>query len=161
MAKSLIALTLACAAAVATAIAWPSEQPETAPPSGDAPAPAAAVAAPAPAADAVARTERATKKDESVDRSRELELPDGTFVPALNGAVGASGIANYWGPMPWSKIVGVERSSAGLDWYRHEDGSYSTTQMVWRKDLGRYAAMTRVAHPGPAPAPVAAPMAKR
>ena len=76
-------------------------------------------------------------------------------MPALNGATGATRLAQFWGPLPWSPIVAVERSSAGLDWFRHEDGSDSTTQMVWRKDLGRYDAMTRVAHPGPAPAAVA------
>jgi hypothetical protein len=91
----------------------------------------------------------------SADRSQHLELPDGLFVPTLNGATNCAPIANYWGPWPWSPIVGVERSSAGLDWYAHADGSYSTTQMVWREDLGRYDAMTRVAHPGPTPAAVA------
>ena len=125
--------------------------------------PAAASAAVRPAAPDAVRPavgkviEAAAKKDKDAaqaDRSRELELPDGTFVPALNGAVGASPLAMYWGITPWSPIVGVERSSAGVDWYRHEDGSYSTTEMVWRKDLGRNAAMTRVAHPGPV-APVA------
>lgn len=89
--------------------------------------------------------------------SRELQLPDGSVVPTLNDAVDAAPIAQFWGSQPWSPIVGVERSSAGLDWYKHADGSYSTTQMVWRSDLGRHAAMTRVAHPGPVPAPAAAP----
>lgn len=87
--------------------------------------------------------------------STQLELPDGTFVPTLNGATDAAPLARYWGPYPWSPIVGTERSSAGIDWYRHQDGSYSTTQMVWRQDLGREAALTRVAHPGPTPAAVA------
>ncbi len=94
------------------------------------------------------------------DRSRELELPDGTFVPALNAAVDAAPLATYWGPSPWSPITGVERNSAGVDWYQHANGSYSTTQMVWRKDLGRYAAMTRVAHPGPAAPVASAPRAR-
>lgn len=87
--------------------------------------------------------------------SRRLELPDGTFVDALNGAVDAPSMKDYWGPFAWSPIVGVERSGAGLDWYKHADGSYSTTQMVMRSDLGRMAAMTRVAHPGPATVPTA------
>lgn len=87
--------------------------------------------------------------------NRKLELPDGTLVDALNGAVDAPPMKDYWGPFKWSPIVGVERSSAGLDWYKHADGSYSTTQMVMRTDLGRMAAMTRVAHPGPAPAKTA------
>lgn len=88
--------------------------------------------------------------------SRDLLLPDGTTMPTLNGATDAEPLATYWGPFPWSPIVGVERNDQGLDWYRHADGSYSTTQMVWRQDLGRMAAMTRVAHPGAAPAKPAA-----
>lgn len=83
-------------------------------------------------------------------RRHELELPDGSFVPTLNGALDAAPLQRYWSAQrPWSPIVGVERSEAGIDWYRHADGSYSTTQMVWRSDLGREDAMTRVAHPGP------------
>lgn len=97
----------------------------------------------------------AAKPAPAPDRSRELGLPDGSFVPALNDAIDAAPLQDFWGPQPFSPIVGVERSSAGLDWYRHADGSYSTTQMVWRKDLDRMAAMTRVAHPGPAPAATA------
>ncbi|HEX5051821.1 MAG TPA: hypothetical protein VFZ65_08625 [Planctomycetota bacterium] len=112
----------------------------------DPPAAAGAAAAEVPELRGEAAAER---------RSHELELPDGTTVATLNDAVDAAPLAMYWGPMPWSPIVAIERSSAGVDWYRHADGSYSTTQMVWRKDLGRYAAMTRVAHPGPEPAPPA------
>ena len=89
------------------------------------------------------------------DRSRRLELPDGSTLPTLNGALDAAPLQQFWGPFPWSPIVAIERSEAGLDWYRHADGSYSTTQMVWRSDLGRMAAMTRVAHPGPTPAATA------
>jgi hypothetical protein len=80
-----------------------------------------------------------------------LLLPDGSTVPTLNGALDAEPLATFWGPFPWSPIVGVERNDQGIDWYKHADGSYSTTQMVWRQDLGRRAAMTRVAHPGAAP----------
>lgn len=100
---------------------------------------------------------RASATAANTTGSRDLLLPDGTTVPTLNDAVDAAPIAKFWGSSPWSPIVGVERSSAGVDWYKHADGSYSTTQMVWRSDLGRHAAMTRVAHPGPAPAPAAAP----
>jgi len=89
------------------------------------------------------------------DRSTLLELPDGTRVRALNGAVDAPPMGDFWGPFAWSPIVAIERSDAGLDWYRHADGSYSTTQMVMRADLGREVAMTRVAHPGPRPAATA------
>jgi hypothetical protein len=93
----------------------------------------------------------------AVDRQRQLLLPDGTYVPALNGAEDAEPIATYWGPFPWSPIVGIETNSQGLDWYKHKDGSYSTTQMVWREDLGKKMAMTRVAHPAPGDTPKVAP----
>ena len=152
-AKGVVAAALACAALVAAA-PWFSSPQEAAPSGGCVPEAKPPAPAPAPVA-AAAHVDRAKAAPAQVDRSRELELPDGSYVPALNGSVGATRLADYWGPLPWSPIVGVERSSAGVDWYRHEDGSYSTTQMVWRKDLGRYEAMTRVAHPGPAPAPAA------
>lgn len=109
----------------------------------------------APAQGAIAAP-RAGSAAANPSSSRDLLLPDGTTVPTLNDAIDAAPITQFWGPTPWSPIVGVERNSAGIDWYKHADGSYSTTQMVWRSDLGRHAAMTRVAHPGPAPAPTAA-----
>ena len=85
-----------------------------------------------------------------------LLLPDGTTVPALNGAVGAVPLARAWSPhVPYSPIVGRERSDAGIDWYVHADGTRSTTEMKYRPDLGRPDAVTRVAHPGPAPPPAA------
>ena len=56
--------------------------------------------------------------------------------------------------LPWSPIVGTEESDVGLSWYVHENGVRSTTQMVFRRDLGRYDAMTRIARPGDLP-PVA------
>ena len=89
--------------------------------------------------------------------AHELALPDGTFVAALNGATDPVPLKEFWGAGPWSPIVGVERSSVGVDWYRHADGSYSTTQRIWRSDKGEWVTMTRVAHPGPAVTP---PVAK-
>ncbi len=112
----------------------------------DAPAPLAGSAAPsAPEA-----------PETPEDRSKLLELPDGSFVQTLNGAVDAAPLATFWGPKPWSPIVGVQRSEAGVEWYEHANGSFSTTQMVWRPDLGRHDAMTRVAHVGPTPGAVVA-----
>lgn len=105
-----------------------------------------------PAATGRMAASRATPKKQQPGNGHKLELPDGTFVDTLNGVVDAPSMSDYWGPFDWSPIIGIERSSAGVDWYRHADGSYSTTEMVMRTDLGRKAAMTRVAHPGPAPA---------
>ena len=92
----------------------------------------------------------------AIDRAHQLELPDGTFVAALNGAIDPAPLAQHWGDRAWSPILGVERSAAGFDWYRHADGSFSTTQMIWRPDLGRHTAITRVAHPPAAGDAVAA-----
>ena len=78
-----------------------------------------------------------------------------------DGAVDAAPLAEYWGPSPWSPIIGVRTSTAGVDWYEHADGSFSTTQMVMRSDLGRMAAMTRVAHPRHEATPLAGPGARR
>lgn len=120
----------------------------TPPKTGDAPSAAAVGGAPQRATSAADAPAAAAP---AVGGSRELLLPDGTTVPTLNGAVDAEPLATFWGPFPWSPIVGVERNDQGLDWYKHADGSYSTTQMVWRQDLGRHAAMTRVAHPSATP----------
>lgn len=119
--------------------------------------PAAQSAPPAPVAAAIAAPAPTAPVAAPVDRKRELLLPDGSYVPALNGAEDAAPIATYWGPFPWSPIIGIETNSQGLDWYKHKDGSYSTTQMVWREDLGRKVAMTRVAHPAPGETPKVAP----
>ena len=81
------------------------------------------------------------------------ESPDGATAAATKApfAVDAAPLQQYWDPFYWSPITGVVRAGP-IDWYKHADGSFSTTQMVWRSDLGRMAVMTRVAHPGPAPA---------
>lgn len=126
------------------AFAWPSAAPAPAAPPLVAPPPT--VPPPPPAAAAVLAA-----APSAADHRRDIELPDGNFVPALNGAVGARPIALAWGDTPWSPIIGTERSDAGVDWYVHADGSRSTTEMKFRSDLGRLDAMTRVAHPGPAP----------
>lgn len=120
----------------------PAPSPATPPPAATAPGPEVATAAapapirkPAPAAD-------------------QLALPDGTFVPVLNGARGAPPLQRFWGQRPWSPILRVERSDLGVDWYVHADGTRSTTEVKWRADLGRLDSMTRVAQPvGQAPPP--------
>jgi len=86
----------------------------------------------------------------AVDLTRMLELPDGTFVPALNNTVGAKPLKVAW-QGPWSPIDHVERSDQGVDWYVHKDGTYSTTEMKYRPDLGRMDAMTRIGKPGGEP----------
>ena len=116
-------------------------------------APAAAPAAAATAPDPQCATP-APADAGAAAHQRELQLPDGSYVPALNGAEGAPPLRLFWeAGRPWSPIVGVARSELGVDWYVHADGSRSTTEMKWRSDLGRLDALTRVAHPGDVPPP--------
>ena len=129
--------------------------PVAAPVTAEAPASAPTPTPEAPATPVSAPVTKVVPQAAPADRSRQLELPDGTFVPTLNGAVDAEPLKNYWGVWPWSPIVGVERSSAGVDWYQHADGSYSTTQMLRADPGNRLVTLTRVAHPSTTTAPTA------
>lgn len=130
----------------------PAAPPKAPPPTAAAPTPSTTTPTPAAAAPL---PERGRKPAPPPSRPDELALPDGTFVATLNGATNVPPLADYWGTWPWSPIVGVERSSAGLDWYKHADGSFSTTQMAWSSTLKAHVPMTRVAHPSTDTAPVA------
>jgi hypothetical protein len=78
-----------------------------------------------------------------------LSLPDGTFLPALNG-VRSVPTTSWWpGDRPWSPVVRKETYADGSEWYVHADGSKSTTKMVWRSDLGREDGTVQVDNPVP------------
>lgn len=148
--KALV-VSLAAMLAIAVRSAWWETAPT--PSTGDAPA------APMVAAETalVVAADLAAPPPAEVGHAHQLELPDGSFVPALNGAVDPAPLRQYWGSrVPWSPIVAVERSQ-GVDWYRHANGSFSTTQRVWRSDRKEWVTMTRVGHPGPETTP---PVAK-
>ena len=75
-----------------------------------------------------------------------LLFPDGSRLPALNGAIDPPPVR--WDPsVPYAEVVRRERDGRGVDWYVHADGTYSTTQMAWRSDLGREVGTTLVARP--------------
>lgn len=113
----------------------------------------AAVAAAPPLATAFPQTIEQHEANANPAGDPRLWLPDGSSVPALNGAVDAPPLARGWDPtVPWAPIVGV-RTVDGVQWYVHADGTQSTTRMVMRPDLGRLDAVTSVAHPGHGPAP--------
>jgi hypothetical protein len=151
-------LTVGGVAAVAF-IAWiGSRSRAEAPPPGVAAAPAAEAVASRVEPVAAPLAPANTQECETADATSTLLLPDGSRVAALNGARSPRAMSEVWPTgVPWSPITGVERSPAGIDWFVHADGSRSTTQMVWRADLGRMDAMTRLARPTPrASLPVAA-----
>src|SRR5712671_3722591 len=64
-------------------------------------------------------------------------MPDGKRFPLLNHVPQAPQFA-WPSNRPFSPIVGKKTDTQGDEWYVHADGSLSTMQMKWRKDLGRY-----------------------
>ena len=140
------ALYILCPAALALALVpWGEGAGTPTPPtSATPPVTATAVAPPVRVAESPTPAPDPARRD-------LLELPDGSFVPCLNGATNAAPLRKGWDPrLPYSPIVRVERD-AGIDWYVHADGTKSTTVMVYRSDLGRDDALTRVAHVAPTP----------
>jgi len=89
---------------------------------------------------------------QALERSsvRMLELPDGSQVMPLNGVTAPAEMV--WGEVPWSPIVRTTGLD-GTDWYVHEDGTHSTTLMVYRSDLGRKDPVTLISRSA-SPAPV-------
>ena len=81
-----------------------------------------------------------------------VTYPDGSMWPALNGVKKPAAITWPQGH-PFAPVVGKIRDSLGVEFYRHADGSLSTTQMMFRKDLGRDDAISQVYLPI-APVPV-------
>jgi hypothetical protein len=80
---------------------------------------------------------------------RQLEMPDGTLLAPLNGAVDPPK-PRWQRGRPYSPVVGVQRLADGRDTYVHADGSRTTTFMTFRTDLGREVAVTHVLSPAPA-----------
>lgn len=82
---------------------------------------------------------------ELVPADRRLRMPDGSFVPTLNGVLHPADIV--WGDRPWSPIV-RKQIDPTVEWYVHADGTYTTTLMRWRGDLGREEPVTLCMRPG-------------
>lgn len=81
---------------------------------------------------------------EKVPVERRLKMPDGSFVPTLNGVLHPANIV--WGDVPYSPIV-RKQIDPTVEWYVHADGTFTTTMMQWRSDLGRTDAVTLCLHP--------------
>ena len=75
---------------------------------------------------AVALRGAPTQKKDLLDPNDQIRLPDGSYVPALNGVA----TAVSWGKRAFSPIVGRNVTAQGVEWYVHEDGSQSTTIRV-------------------------------
>lgn len=89
--------------------------------------------------------EKLAEPAEELPYKNRLYFPDGSYLPALNGASNAPAVT--FRDRAYSPVIAREKDTTGREWYKHEDGSYSTTVMGWRKDLGRMDAITQVAHP--------------
>ncbi|MGA0870927.1 MAG: hypothetical protein ACO3UM_18515, partial [Planctomycetota bacterium] len=63
----------------------------------------------------------------------------------------------------YAAVIGKSTDGRGQDWYRHADGSWSTTTVIQREDLGRPESVSMVANPKdqPAPTPIPAPSVVR
>ena len=79
-----------------------------------------------------------------IPAEERLLMPDGSFVPTLNGVKNPAKIA--WGSTPYSPIV-RKQFDPTITWYVHADGTYTTTMMQWRSDHGREDAVTLCLHP--------------
>lgn len=96
-------------------------------------APAAATRAPAPAvpaveppvAPAVAPVAPPTAPPPSAPLG--VGFPDGSTAPSLNGV--KERVQLVWNDRPFSPIK-TKITSAGVEWYVHEDGSHSTVQYI-------------------------------
>jgi hypothetical protein len=86
------------------------------------------------------------------DKQPHLTYPDGSSWPPLNGVKSPAPVAWPQGH-PFAPVVGKIRDAMGVEFYKHADGSLSTTMMMFRKDLGRDDAITQVYLPV-APSPV-------
>ncbi|MBL8723626.1 MAG: hypothetical protein JNK49_06235 [Planctomycetes bacterium] len=143
-------IVLLCLAGALGAVWWalrnPPETPQ--PPAPDAPAPAEKPPTPMPPPQPVA-VALTFPKVEQVPENERLSMPDGSFVPTLNGVKNPAKIA--WGEFPYSPVVRIQKDPT-LDWYVHADGTYTTTIMQWRSDLGREDPVTLCLHPAQATA---------
>jgi hypothetical protein len=102
-------------------------------PSATTPQPQAVVEAPKPAPPAPATakiTERGAPEPTRSPREshKMVRFPDGTWLPALNGAIGAPAVV-WPKDVPFAPVVKIVRDAQGLDWWSHADGSWSTSIM--------------------------------
>jgi hypothetical protein len=136
-----IAVLVVAAAAVGGAWWALRTVPEEAPKHAPTPEPSPE---PKPSKSPVMTVDFLPEPEAKVPTERRLKMPDGSFVPTLNGVVNPAPIA--WGSVPYSPIV-RKQIDPTVEWYVHADGTYTTTIMQWRSDLKRNDACTVCLHP--------------
>ena len=73
---------------------------------------------------------------------RGIPLPGGGFLPGLNGVVQSSPIDRPASKGVLPVVVAVVVDDSGLEWYRHADGSMTTSRYVFHEARKRWEAMT-------------------
>ncbi|MCR9247560.1 MAG: hypothetical protein NXI31_21225 [bacterium] len=144
MTAARLTLALVAAAALGGGVYWavserPQERPEP-----EQPAKAPKVDEPETPTIAKADVVKPPPAPPADPNAGKLQLPNGGYAEPLNGVVNPPKLV--WQNPEWSPIVRQEHN-AGLDWYVHEDGTYSTTIMMWRPDLNRYDSTSVSLHP--------------
>lgn len=73
---------------------------------------------------------------------RGIPLPGGGFLPCLNGVVQSSPIDRPASKGVLPVVIAVVVDESGLEWYRHADGSMTTSRYVFHEARKRWEAMT-------------------
>lgn len=74
-----------------------------------------------------------------------VRFPDGSYLPLLNGAKGKV-VMTWPAGRPFSPVVGKVGGGQSEEWYRHADGTLTTTVVKFRSDLGREDVLCQVAN---------------
>ena len=153
----LVALLAVLVLALAGYFAWlrytgrggapPAELPRATPPTSapNVPPPAPAVASPV-VADAHAGAPATTPP--VAGKQGTMRFPDGSTRPALNGVTEVLEIP-WPSDRPWSPVVEQVHHNS-VDWFRHADGSFSTTIVRKEEVSGRMVQMPLCFTPSPA-----------
>lgn len=137
-----LSLAAALAGGLIAFLCWPAVA--TRPAGGDSlPQPPAS----APTVPTLANASLGRPREEPATSTRgAIVYPDGSRLPALNGATSPPR-PTYPSWLQFTPVVRTVRGADGRDWYEHEDGTRTTTYMVWRDDLGRMDAVTDLSTP--------------
>lgn len=151
--RSKFAIAMAAAVCAAAASLWASRsagdhtEPATAAPVQP-PAPQPSVSA--PAIGEVVQEPAAAAPGTPATAGAALTFPDGSKRPTLN-AVPTDLTLDWPAGRPYSPVVDVVTNGNGVAFYRHEDGSFSTTLTRVESVSGKTVHMASTYTPGPTP----------